>query len=279
MFLVYLIGNQTLTRKLALPPSVGEFAEGLEEQINAMQRHVRWTVQRIAFLIAQNHAHLTAGDLIVADGLISVLIANPTAQWRDFEAMLRVSPLTRLLRAERLAELAGDPALVARLRPRRFVTDWEDSGILQLAQAGYIPGMHFRLAQCLADACHPNFHPLLFEEMASVVEWLNDTIVYNLREREKDLGTDLCFPTEGEFWVGALVTRAVSLVERDGFLQSLKARSATGGFLKPFNTDGLVDLLYRSLRDHPHLQEHRLKGTCYQYIKDQKERLDSQIGW
>jgi hypothetical protein len=221
-------------------------------------------------LIKSNYQNIEAGDLLIADGLISALIQSPNVKFKDLEYLLCVSPLTQILHMNQLLEIAGgQQKYIADLLRPDLESSWGETALLStICGAGYLPGIHYRLAQCLADLCQfegatPKF-PSILEALARTIERLDYYIVNekNLYERE---------PTESEFWVGALLTRMISLVQQDKNLEVLKAYPSAEGLLKPFQIDGLVDLLYQRL---PNIA---LKGTCYQYIKKEKERLDPYI--
>jgi hypothetical protein len=261
-FLIYVIGSESLVRRLALPEEMAQKAEEIENALSRTRRQLRLAIHQVSQFIHDREQFLTPGDLLVADGFVAGLLKVEATKWAELAPLARVSPISRILRADALALLAGGSDAyrqglgrweIEKGRPEpRSLTVW--TGLLCLAGTDQLPGLHRRVSQCIADACAPGRPPHVFAEMASAIETLVGEVERHAARADVAL-------EESAYQVGRVLWRAYCLAERDGTLKNVRGRQAeASAYLSGLRPAGLIYQLRRRAASEPR------HGTPAEYL-------------
>jgi len=269
-FLIYVLGSESLVRRLALPEEMARKAEEIENALNRTRRQLRLAIHQVSQFIHDHEQFLTPGDLLVADGFVAGLIQVELIKWEELAPLARVSPISRILRANALAMLARDPETyrqglgswqIVRGRPEpRGLPFW--TGLYCLAGTDQLPGLHRRVSQCIADVCGPDEFPHTFAEMAEAIK----VLVWEVEPRaiRPDIVLD-----DSDYQIGRLLWQAYCLAERDGNLKSLRGKHASASdFLSGLRPAGLIAQLRRRAASEP---RHGSPAECLCIEVDTKE--------
>lgn len=237
-YLVYALSSETVTRKLAIPPGLGERVRGIEDKLlDLTRRRLREARDRAVEFIEQRQSWLTPGDFLLADGLVAALLRTPSVTWKNMQVLVRLSPISRICRGRSLLALAGgDAGLREGLRPNNAPRPWPELSCI--AGSDQLPGVHYRLTQALADACQPNTPPAIWEEAEVAMRWLADDAYQ--RVRQPDAGIE-----DSVFWVGLLILRVYQLCQRDETLVEVAQRSPRD-FMLGLNRAHLLEALFKA---------------------------------
>jgi hypothetical protein len=237
-YLVYTLSSETVTRKLAIPAGLGERVREIEDKLlDLTRRRLRDARDRVVEFIEQHQSWLTPGDLLLADGLVAALLRTPVVTWKNMQVLVRLSPISRICRGRNLLALAGEAAdLREGLRPNNAPRLWRELSCV--AGSDQLPGIHYRLAQALADACQPNTPSVIWEEAELAMRWLADEAYQRVHQPEVGI-------EDSVFWVGLLILRVYQLCQRDETLVAVAQRSPHD-FMLGLNRAHLLEALFKA---------------------------------
>lgn len=219
-YLAALLSNETIVRRLAIPPQIAILAEGWEDRLLALfQRDLRQSLARGASFLETMGNRLQPGDLVIADGLVAALLRSPLCTWEHLRPLIRISPISRLCRSHNLLQLAGDYGQFRLgLRPTDQPPAQARPELRLLAGTSTLPGVHHRVAQSLADACQEITPEVLWSEAAATMKLLEDQAFEQIISVEDE-------PPEEVYWTTLLLVRVYGLCLRDRTLADVVRRS------------------------------------------------------
>lgn len=211
-------------------------------QVNPIARRRMQDAGRRAITFIERYSNrLTPGDLILADALVTALLADEKLTWDDLAILARSSPISRICRLDDFFRLANgsEEKLINGLRPAGLPQKSE--ALLILAGSDELPGIHHACAQHLANACRPGRPICLLEEAAQTIYSMAVDRYYPLKETGNK-------PTEADYQTGAMLLRTYLLAQRDGFLREAAARQPNFAAALPLHSAPLLDMLFEASR-------------------------------